>query len=129
MAFWDDPDYSKSGPIRVENGIKARSKRGAIGSSWWSRRFIDVLESLELGSRLASGRSYARSGQVLNLEVAAGSIAASVQGSRPKPYRVNIELRVIWPAHWERVERSIAEQAIFSAKLLAGEMPEDLEDV
>ena len=129
MAFWDEPDYQKSGPIRVDNGIRARSKRGAIGSSWWSRRFVDVLESLELGSRLASGRAYARSGQVLGLEVCAGTVTASVQGSRTEPYRLSIGLRVIWPAQWERVERAIAAQAIFTAKLLAGELPEDLEQV
>jgi uncharacterized Zn finger protein len=129
MPFWDEPDFVKSGPIRVDNGIRARSRRGAIGSSWWSRRFIEVLESLELGGRLARGRSYARAGQVLNLEVTAGSVVSSVQGSRPKPYRVCIDIRQIWATHWERVESAIAEAAIFSAKLLAGEMPEDLEDV
>jgi uncharacterized Zn finger protein len=129
MAFWDEPDYVKSGPIRVDNGIRARSRRGAIGSSWWSRRFIEVLESLELGGRLARGRSYARAGQVLSLEVTAGSVVASVQGSRPKPYQVRIDIRQIWATHWERVENALAEAAIFSAKLLAGEMPEDLEDV
>jgi len=129
MPFWDEPDYVKSGPIRVDNGIRARSRRGAIGSSWWSRRFIEVLESLELGGRLARGRSYARAGQVLSLEVTAGSVVSSVQGSRPKPYQVRIDIRQIWDTHWERVERAIAEAAIFSAKLLAGEMPEDLEDI
>jgi uncharacterized Zn finger protein len=129
MPFWDDPDFTGSGPIRVDNGIRARTRRGSIGSSWWSRRFIDVLESLELGGRLAKGRSYARAGQVLNLEVAAGSVAATVQGSRTTPYQVRIELSQIWPTQWERAEKVLASQVIFSAKLLAGEMPEDLEDV
>src|SRR2546430_177819 len=129
MPFWDDPDYSPGGPIRVEGGIRARSKRGDIGSTWWSRRFIDVLEGLELGGRLARGRSYARAGQVLNLEIAAGSVAATVQGSRPSPYAVRIDLRPIWPTLWERVEQALAGQVIYSATLLAGEMPEDLEEV
>lgn len=127
--FWSDPDFPTSGPIRVEGGIRARSKRGAIGDSWWSRRFIDVLESLELGGRLARGRSYARAGQVLALEVTAGPVVARVQGSRPKPYEVRIELGLIWAKQWERVERTLADQVIFSAKLLAGEMPHDLERV
>ena len=129
MPFWDEPDFDSSGPIRVDNGIRARSKRGAIGSSWWSRRFIDVLEGLDLGTRLANGRSYARSGQVLTLEVAAGSVTAAVQGSRPRPYQVSIELKQIWPTQWERIERALADQVIFSAKLLAGELPQDLERV
>jgi uncharacterized Zn finger protein len=127
--FWSDPDFPTSGPIRVEGGIRARSRRGAIGDTWWSRRFIDVLESLELGGRLARGRSYARAGQVLALEVTAGSVVSRVQGSRPKPYVVSIELGLIWPKQWERVERTLAGQVIFSAKLLAGEMPHDLEQV
>ena len=29
------PDYPSSGPIAVEGGIKAKSKRGAIGEQWW----------------------------------------------------------------------------------------------
>ena len=38
------PRYGKT--IKVDNGLKAKSKRGDIGATWWSRRFIDVLESL-----------------------------------------------------------------------------------
>jgi uncharacterized Zn finger protein len=129
MPFWDDPDFPKSGPIRVEGGIKARSRRGAIGSTWWSRRFIDVLESLELGGRLARGRAYARSGQVTRLEVSAGAVSATVQGSRPQPYKVAIRFKRIPAKQWQRIERTLAGQVIFSAKLLAGEMPQDLEDV
>lgn len=129
MPFWDEPEYERSAPIRVENGIRARSKRGDIGSSWWSRRFIDVLEGLELGTRLASGRRYARAGQVVTLDVTAGSVTSTVQGSRPRPYDVSIGLTQIWPTQWERIERALADQVIFSAKLLAGDMPEDLERV
>lgn len=124
---WPFP-YS-SGPIRVDGGIRARSRRGSIGSTWWSRRFVDVLESLNIGGRMTRGRSYARSGQVLDLAVSAGSVTATVQGSRPRPYAVEIGLRVIWPKQWARVERALAGQARYSAKLLAGDMPQDLEQV
>lgn len=127
MAWYDDRPPA---PRRlVEGGITTRSRRGAIGETWWSRRFIDVLESLDLDGRLSRGRSYARSGQVLNLEVAAGSVAADVQGSRRRPYEVWIELRLIWPADWDRVFAVLASRAIYSAKLLAGEMPTDVESV
>jgi uncharacterized Zn finger protein len=113
-----------SGPIAVEGGIKAKSKRGAIGERWWSRRFIAVLESYGAGmsGRLTRGRNYARRGQVLEFSLAAGKVTARVQGSRPQPYRVTT-------AQWREVESRLAAQALFRARLLAGEMPAEIEQV
>ena len=107
----------------------ARSTRGAIGEHWWSRRFLEVLESFALGSRLTRGKNYARRGQVLSLTVAPGMASASVQGSRAKPYKVTISLSAFSELVWAKVEVALAEQAIHSARLLAGEMPHDLEEV
>ena len=47
------PESSR--PLPVEGGLKARSTRGAIGQSWWSGRFIAVLESIIVGGRLQRG--------------------------------------------------------------------------
>lgn len=118
-----------SKPRSVEGGLVARSARGAIGEHWWSRRFLGVLESFALGSRLTRGKNYARRGQVLSLTVAPGMVSASVQGSRAKPYKVMIALPTFSELVWAKVEVSLAEQAIHSARLLAGEMPGDLEEV
>jgi uncharacterized Zn finger protein len=118
-----------SRPRPVEGGLKARSSRGAIGQSWWSRRFLDVLESFALGTRLTRGRSYARKGQVISLDVTPGEVAASVQGSRAKPYRVRIGLTPFPELVWARAEIALAEQALPSAKLLAGEVPPELEEI
>ena len=41
-------------PLPVEGGITARSRRGAIGETWWSQRFIALLESFGVGSRLTA---------------------------------------------------------------------------
>lgn len=116
-------------PRAVDGGIVARSARGAIGEHWWSRRFLEVLESFALGSRLTRGKNYARRGQVVSLEVASGMVTASVQGSRKTPYKVSIALPAFSELVWAKVEVTLAEQAIHSAMLLAGEMPDDLEDV
>jgi uncharacterized Zn finger protein len=110
------------------DGIRARSRRGAIGDRWWSRRFIGILESFELGGRLARGRNYARRGQVLELLVESGSVRARVQGSRPAPYAVSIRLKALPERDWARVEATLAGRAVFLAKLLAGEMPTDIEE-
>ncbi|WP_422773893.1 SWIM zinc finger family protein [Plantactinospora sp. WMMC1484] len=123
-------DFREYGrPRRVDGGLRARSARGAIGRSWWSRRFLDVLESFALGTRLTRGRSYARAGQVLSLEVAPGEVTAVVQGSRPKPYRVSIRFRPFAERLWARIETQLAAQALFSARLLAGELPPELEEL
>ena len=130
MSGWPGPPWpERSTPRRVEGGIRARSKRGAIGEQWWSRRFIDVLESLGMSGRLARGRAYARAGQVIGFELATGYVTAAVQGSRPKPYRVRIQVLPLTARQWQRAEAALAAQALFRAKLLAGDMPHEIEDV
>lgn len=126
---WDGPFPPRSKPKSVVGGIKARSTRGSIGESWWSRRFIEVLESFAIGTRLTRGRSYARKGQVVSLDVSPGRVTASVQGSRAKPYRVTVRLAPFPAATWRQVEARLAEQALYSAQLLAGEMPPEIEQV
>lgn len=118
-----------SKPRTVEGGLKARSSRGAIGQSWWSGRFTSVLEDIGLGSRLQRGRAYARRGQVISLDVGAGMVTASVQGSRDRPYRVKIGLTSFGKTQWAKVEHALAEDAWYLASLLSGDMPEDIEDV
>src|SRR5664279_6130826 len=78
-----DRFWGPSKPRAVDGGIKARSKRGAISQTWWSGRFIQVLEDIGLGGRLQRGRRYARAGQVIDMTVAPGLVSAQVQGSRP----------------------------------------------
>jgi uncharacterized Zn finger protein len=121
--------FPPSKPRAVEGGLKARSKRGAIAQTWWSERFIGVLEDIGMGNRLQRGRSYARKGQVISLDVDAGSVTAQVQGSRARPYRVRVGLQAFGKAQWANLERELAGNAWYLAKLLAGEMPDDIEDV
>src|SRR5262245_24450409 len=78
--------------------------------------------------RLSRGRSYARSGQVLNLDIQPGRVNSRVQGSRAAPYRVQIEVAPLDDRAWDAVADAMASQAIFAAKLLAGEMPQDIEE-
>jgi uncharacterized Zn finger protein len=116
-------------PIRVEGGIRARSARGSIGEQWWSRRFIDVLEQICDRGRLSRGRSYARNGQVLDLDLRPGVVAARVQGSRSAPYKVKIKIMAYGDSAWTRIQDALGAQALYRAKLLAGEMPPEIEGV
>jgi len=120
--------YEKTSPKEVKNGLKAKSKRGSIGETWWSKRWVGVLESFDLGARLTRGKSYARKGQVISIHVEPGVVQARVQGSFPKPYDVSIKLLPLSPEEWEKAIAAMASKAVFSARLLSGEMPQNIEE-
>ncbi len=122
-------DYYESPGPRPADGIRAKSSRGNFTQTWWGDRWIKALKPLMDPGRLSRGRSYARSGQVLEIEIAPGKIAARVQGSRPQPYKVTIQLAPLSQSQWEKVLDELSEQAIFSAQLLNGEMPPEVEEV
>ncbi|HEX8345947.1 MAG TPA: SWIM zinc finger family protein [Actinoplanes sp.] len=115
--------------IKVDGGIAVRAKRGRIGEQWWSRRFVDILEGICDGGRLARGRAYARKGQVIDFTVSAGAVSGRVQGSRPKPYRVTIRIDAYDDTAWTSISEALASQALYRAALLAGEMPHEIVDV
>jgi uncharacterized Zn finger protein len=119
--------FPKSTPRKARGGIKAQTKRGTFGQSWWATRWIAVLESFNIGARLARGRSYARGGQVLSIDIEEGRVTAKVQGSRPKPYQVAIQVTMLTKADWKKVAKVLSKEAIFAAKLLAGEMAENID--
>ncbi|NIM07134.1 MAG: hypothetical protein GTN65_16315, partial [Armatimonadetes bacterium] len=48
--------------------------------------------------------------------------------SRRTPYKVSIQVKALSDAQWEKVIDALASQALFTAQLLAGEMPQDIEE-
>jgi uncharacterized Zn finger protein len=129
---WDDEDrwgrfYPPSRPRVAKGGIKARNKRGAFAESWWGKRWITVLESFGLGTRLTRGRSYARSGQVLNLEIKPGQVNATVQGSRADPYKVRIVLNKIEEKQRVALGRALGADMSIAARLIGGQLPPEIE--
>lgn len=129
MRWWDDwRYYEPAQPRPVRDGIRAKTQRGAIGETWWSKRWIKVLESLGMGARLGRGRSYARRGQVVSIDIEKGIVRSKVQGTRAKPYSVKIELKPLSAKEWDKATEAMAAQAIFAAKLLSGEMPQNIEE-
>lgn len=132
MSRYDyyDYDYFKpSQPIKTDQGIKAKSKRGAFVKNWWASRWLASLERLIDPGRLKRGQKYARQGQVLSIEETKSGLLAKVQGSERRPYKVTIDIDTLSNEKWDKVIDALAEQAIFTAQLLAGEMPQDIEQV
>jgi hypothetical protein len=122
-------DAARTTPRRVEGGIQINSTRGAVARTWWSKRFLAVLETIGVGGRMARGRSYARAGQIVSLEVTAGGAVAQVQGSRPKPYAVRVGVPTFGKAQWALVADALVADSSHAATLLAGEMPREIEAV
>ena len=131
MSRWHyyDHYFKPSRPRTPKGGIKAQSKQGSFGESWWAKRWIEVLESFNIGARLGRGRSYARRGQVTAIDLGKGIVKAKVQGSRPKPYEVIIKVATLSKETWRKLAHTFCKETLFSAKLLAGEMPKNIEDV
>src|SRR5947209_17663909 len=109
-AWWE-----RHGPRLPSHGIKARTRRGAFGQSWWASRWIAALERLVSPARLARGRTYARAGQVVSLDVSREGVDAVVQGSRLQPYKVKIRFKKLTDAAWERVIDAMAAEALYAA--------------
>ncbi|HEY6323158.1 MAG TPA: hypothetical protein VJA16_16555 [Thermoanaerobaculia bacterium] len=108
-----------------KRGIKVAK----IGATWWGQRWIEALERLsgQYSSRLGRGRTYARAGRVHDLEVAPGKVAARVTGSHPNPYQVTLSIAKLPKQAWEAAIERMAQQAVFAAELLAGQMPQDID--
>ena len=100
-----------------------------MARTWWSARFLAVLEAAGVGGRLARGRTYARRGQTVSLHVDAGAATARVQGSAARPYRVRIGVPTLDKAQWTAVLDALAADASLTAAMLAGELPREVEDV
>jgi len=100
-----------------------------LPENWWARRWVEVLESFEVGRRLGRGRSYARQGQVVELELGKGFITAKVQGSRDAPYLVRMRFSMLSSTDWKKVVKALGEDSQYASRLVAGEIPEDIEQV
>ena len=96
---------------------------------WWSQQWLDLLDKYRFKKRLERARNYARQGNVLNIEFKDQKVLAQVQGTQPEPYTVSLWLDQFSDEEWNYIIETLSQRAIFSAKLLAGEMPQDIEDV
>ena len=96
---------------------------------WWVQRWNDLLNSYRFKKRLERARNYAREGNVLSIEFKGSQVLARVQGTAPEPYQVSLAIDPFTEEDWNYVVATMAEQAIYSAHLLAGEMPHNIEQV
>ena len=96
---------------------------------WWVQQWNDLLNSYRFKKRLERARKYAKEGNVLSIEFKGPEVLAQVQGTAPEPYQVSLSIDPFTEEDWNYVVETMAEQAIYSAQLLAGEMPHNIEQV
>lgn len=118
--------------------VSASSTSGQVSSQfdsrdsqrqWWAQQWLDLINSYRFKKRLERGWKYAREGNVLEINFKEQQVLARVQGTDPKPYRVSLGLTPLTDEDWDYVIEALSQKAIFSAQLLAGEMPSTIESV
>ena len=99
-----------------------------FGTTWWGRLWIRALEQLgdDFENRLPRGKKYAEEGAVSHFTVTPGEIQAKVHGR--KTYNVTLGLPALTGAQWEKALDLIYQESRFVASLLAGEMPQGLDE-
>lgn len=129
MSRWSRFGWYESTPKKPppERGIRMKK----AGTTWWGQRWIEALENVLRGDsgRLARGRTYARAGRTHDLVVKGGKVTAKVTGSRATPYKITIELTELGAPAWKKALDGLAKKAQFSAELLAGQMPQAIDEV
>jgi uncharacterized Zn finger protein len=127
-------------PRRVVGGVKLQTRglkpdeSGAspapsVHWSWASARWMRIAEQFAPGEQLAEGLEYAKTGQTRQLDVSAGLVAARVQGRMPQAYKVTLRLPTFAAEQWDAITGAMSGQAKYSASLLAGELPANIEDL
>jgi len=96
----------------------------------WDERVRGLVDdsSPQTALRVVRGRAYARSGRVTDLRAGTGVLAARVQGTRSTPYGVEVTAPPLDDDAWRLVVGAIAGQVRHGARLLAGQVPDGLED-
>lgn len=106
------------------NGYNLESNR-----EWWAQQWVDLLETSPFKKRLERARNYARQGNVLSIDFKGAKVIAKVQGTDPNPYELTISLDAFSNEDWAYIVEVMFQKAIISAQLLAGQMPDKIQDV
>ncbi|WP_029002187.1 SNF2-related protein [Azohydromonas australica] len=96
--------------------------RASYGNTWWGEQWLQALAQIDHDSRLPRGRAYANRGAVRDLKVHEGHVRAHVQGSRPRPYVVDIHVPQVGAANAARLAERLAADPGLIARLLNREL-------
>ncbi|MEM8834526.1 MAG: hypothetical protein AAGD00_01780 [Planctomycetota bacterium] len=126
------PQYEQRLPMRprrVRGGIKLQQRAWPMELGPLAARWLQAIGRVASPEAIKEGFEFARSGQTRVMDVQPGAIRATVQGRRPKAHEVTISLETFPPEVWERVLAEMEDSALYTANILSGELPPELERV
>ncbi|MDA1247556.1 MAG: SWIM zinc finger family protein, partial [Cyanobacteria bacterium] len=101
--------------------------QGLTQQPWWVEQWMELINSYRFKKRLERAWEYARSGNVTSIRFEGRRVHARVQGTDEEPYKVKLWLDVLHDDDWNYVLDALTLKARWSAQLLAGVMPQDIE--
>lgn len=116
-------------PRKVRGGVKLKFKAGEVPKSWVTQRILRVAERAADGEAFREGLEYAHTGQIKRVTIEDTLCEAVIQGRSDKPYQTELSLETFEAADQQKVIGTMGEQVRYAAKLLAGELPSNIEDV
>ncbi|WP_216906609.1 SWIM zinc finger family protein [Synechococcus sp. CCY 0621] len=102
-------------------------QQGLGQQPWWVEQWMELIHSYRFKKRLERAWTYAREGNVVSIRFEGRRVHARVQGTDPDPYKVKLWLDVLNDEDWGYVLEALSQKARWSAQLLAGIMPADIE--
>ena len=105
-------------------------KGRTIASTFWGKAWCNNIESYQdFENRLPRGRSYVRSGAILDLQIMEGKITALVGGSASMPYKIMIEIQPLSSQKWEALKKKCVGKISSLLVLIQGKLsPEILQE-
>lgn len=101
-----------------------------LAKTWWGKAWNDNLESYsDYSNRIGRGKSYVRNGAVLDLKITPGKIVALVQGSRAKPYKVEIGIEPLSDTTWKAITTACEGKIESLQELIDGKFPKVLAEL
>ncbi|MEN6313338.1 MAG: hypothetical protein ABFD25_03710 [Clostridiaceae bacterium] len=101
-----------------------------LARTWWGKAWNDNLERYsDYSNRIGRGSSYVRQGAVLDLKIAPGGVAALVQGSRKKPYQIDIAIQPLDNNTWKTITKACEGKIESLQELIEGKFPEALSEL
>ena len=100
-----------------------------FGKTWWGEQWLQALSNIDYSNRLPRGSRYARNGSILEMVVKENKVFAKVSGSRPTPYRVQLEIPEFNSSDLERFLEDLLDRPALVSGLLNRNLSSDVEAV